>query len=106
MMRYIPAILFAVLLMVIALFLNRGKGQWLIAGFNTMSAENRKEYDMMAVSKFVSKILIGMALCLLAFDFGWYKGSVTAMVLSWVVFGVIAVFALLYARGDRFKKKS
>lgn len=103
-MKYVPAILFATLLIIIALMLNRGKGQWLIAGFNTMPPEKRKEYDMTAVNKFVSRILMIMALCLLAFDYGWYKESIPLIVLAWVVFVFVTVFALMYARGNRFKK--
>lgn len=104
-MQYIPAIIFAIVLIVIAFFLNRGKGLCLIAGFNTMPDEQRKGYDMKAVGKFVSKILMGMALCLLAFDFGWYMDNTVVMVLPWIAFGGIVIFALAYLNGNRFKKK-
>lgn len=103
-MRYIAAILFAALLIVIALLLRKGKGQWLMAGFNTMPAKKKEAYDVAAASKFVSKILMGMACCLLAFDYGWYRDSIAGIVLPWVVFGFLAIFALAYARGYRFRK--
>ena len=38
-MQYIPAIAFAIILIIIAFFLKRGKGLWLLAGFNTMSVK-------------------------------------------------------------------
>ena len=45
-MQYIPVIVFAIILIIIAFFLKRGKGLWLLAGFNTMSVEERNVYDM------------------------------------------------------------
>ena len=71
-MQYIPVIVFAIILIIIAFFLKRGKGLWLLAGFNTMSVEERNAYDMEKIGRFISKTLTGMALCLLAFDFGLY----------------------------------
>ena len=45
-MQYIPVIVFAIILIIIAFFLKRGKGLWLLSGFNTMSVEERNVYDM------------------------------------------------------------
>ena len=56
-MQYIPAIVFAIMLIVISFFLKRGKGLWLLAGFNTMSVEERNVYDMEKIGKFTSKTL-------------------------------------------------
>ena len=102
-MQYIPAIVFAILLIIIAFFLKRGKGLWLLAGFNTMSVEERNVYDMEKIGKFTSKILTGMALCLLAFDFG-LDINILVIVFPWVVFGGIVIFTLVYLNSDKFKK--
>lgn len=104
-MQYIPAIAFAIILIITAFFLKRGKGLWLLAGFNTMSVKERNIYDMKKISKFVSKILTGMALCLLAFDFGLYINNIIAIVFPWIVFGGIAIFTLVYLNSDKIKKK-
>lgn len=61
-MQYIPVIVFAIILIIIAFFLKRGKGLWLLAGFNTMSVEERNVYDMEKIGRFISKTLTGMAL--------------------------------------------
>lgn len=103
-MQYIPVIVFAIILIIIALFLKRGKGLWLLAGFNTMSVEERNVYDMEKIGKFISKTLIGMALCLLAFDFGLYINNIIAIVFPWVVFGGIVIFTLVHVNSDKFKK--
>lgn len=103
-MQYIPVIVFAIILIIIAFFLKRGKGLWLLAGFNTMSVEERNVYDMEKIGKFISKTLTGMALCLLAFDFGLYINNIIAIVFPWVVFGGIVIFTLVYLNSDKFKK--
>ena len=103
-MQYIPVIVFAIILIIIAFFLKRGKGLWLLAGFNTMSVEERNVYDMEKIGSFISKTLTGMALCLLAFDFGLYINNIIAIVFPWVVFGGIVIFTLVYINSDKFKK--
>ena len=101
-MQYIPVIVFAIILIIIAFFLKRGKGLWLLAGFNTMSVEERNAYDMEKIGRFISKTLTGMALCLLAFDFGLYINNIIAIVFPWVVFG--GIFTLVCINSDKFKK--
>ena len=103
-MQYIPVIVFAIILIIIAFFLKRGKGLWLLAGFNTMSVEERNVYDMEKIGKFISKTLTGMALCLLAFDFGLYINNIIVIVFPWVVFGGIVIFTLESLNSDKFKK--
>ena len=103
-MQYIPAIVFAIMLIVISFFLKRGKGLWLLAGFNTMSVEERNVYDMEKIGKFTSKTLTGMARCLLAFDFGLYINNRIVIVFPWVVFGGIVIFTLVSLNSDKFKK--
>ena len=103
-MQYIPVIVFAIILIIIAFFLKRGKGLWLLAGFNTMSVEERNAYDMEKIGRFISKTLTGMALCLLAFDFALYINNIIAIVFPWVVFGGIVIFTLVYLNSDKFKK--
>lgn len=103
-MQYIPVIVFAIILIIIAFFLKRGKGLWLLAGFNTMSVEERNVYDMEKIGRFISKTLTGMALCLLAFDFGLYINNIIAILFPWVVFGGIVIFILVYINSDKFKK--
>ena len=103
-MQYIPAIVFAIMLIVISFFLKRGKGLWLLAGFNTMSVEERNVYNMEKIGKFTSKTLTGMALCLLAFDFGLYINNIIVIIFPWVVFGGIVIFTLVYLNSDKFKK--
>lgn len=105
-MQYLPAIIFAIILIVIAFFLHTGKGLWLLSGFNTMSAKERNTYDMKKASKFISKMLIGMAFCLLAFDLGWYFNNIITIILPWIVFGGIIIFTLGYINSAKFKNSN
>jgi len=90
-MQYIPVIVFAIILIIIAFFLKRGKGLWLLAGFNTMSVEERNVYDMEKIGRFISKTLTGMALCLLAFDFGPYINNITIITIM-ILFSSLLIF--------------
>ena len=69
-----------------------------------MSVEERNVYDMEKIGRFISKTLTGMALCLLAFDFGLYINNIIAIVFPWVVFVGIVIFTLVYVNSDKFKK--
>ena len=69
-----------------------------------MSVKERNIYDIKKISKFVSKVLTGMALCLLAFDFGLYINNIIAIVFPWIVFGGIAIFTLVYLKNNSINK--
>ena len=89
--------------MSIALLL--GKGKFLIAGYNTMSKEEKSKYDEIALCKFMGKILLPIGiLCpslVLAdiFDMPWIIGLFTVVTLG------LSIFAAIYCNtGNRFKK--
>lgn len=56
-----------VMLLVIALFLilgiifHKGKGAILIAGYNTMPDEEKAQYDEMAITKFMGKMMFALS---------------------------------------------
>ena len=54
----IVPILVAVLLFVAACFLLRGKGTWLIAGYNTMSEAEKRRYDKKKLCRAVGVFLL------------------------------------------------
>jgi len=57
----IPAVIFVVL----GIVFSRGKGAFLIAGYNTSSSEEKAKYDKSALCTFVGKIMFAMAVCFL-----------------------------------------
>ena len=48
----------AVVILSIFMLTGNGKSGFLIAGYNTMSAEKKAKYDQAALSKFMGKILL------------------------------------------------
>ncbi len=46
----------ALLFFIISIFLFNGKGKWLIAGYNTVSKEERKKYDEKKLCRAISFI--------------------------------------------------
>lgn len=54
----IGVIVFATLFLILSVFLFRGKGSWLIAGYNTASEEDKAKYDKKKLCKGVSAITL------------------------------------------------
>lgn len=85
-------------------FIN-GKGSFLIAGFNTMTPEEKKNYDTNALCTFMGKMMFALSFSMLlwfiseAYEINWlfYVGL--------VLFLVIITYMLIYVNtGNRFKK--
>ena len=92
-------------LIVLSIFLLVGKGSFLIAGYNTMSKEEKSKYDGIALGKFIGKILLpigilcpGIAIAAI-FDISWF------CVLFVVVTLGLSAFSVIYCNtGNRFRK--
>ena len=91
-----------VILAVVLLF---GKGQFLIAGFNTMSENEKKRCDSKALCRFIGKILLPIGILTPAvaiggiYDIGWIGGAYVGLT------AILVVFALVYCNtGNRFRK--
>jgi hypothetical protein len=92
----------AAVLIIMGVVLLCGKGANLIAGFNTLPAEKKAEYDVNALCKFIGKLLlvIGALTPLIAVPAVWAVIVYTVLVVG------LCVFAVAYANtGGRFKKK-
>ena len=83
-----------------------GKGTGLIAGYNTMSPEEKKRYDGPALARFTGKILLVIGLATLPYGVGIFCFGLEW--LTWVYLTVViglSVFAAIYCNtGNRFKK--
>jgi len=93
------------LIIVMSIFLLAGKGSFLIAGYNTISEKEKANYDAVALSKFIGKIMLpigillpGLAIAAM-FNISWY---ITLFRVA--VFG-LPIFAIIYCNtGNRFRK--
>jgi len=93
-------------LLVVATSLLQGKGAFLIAGYNTMSQEEKKGYDVLALCRFVGILLIAISLCLVLVLVGLHSG------IAWLfyggiglVFGAVIVALIIANTGNRFRNK-
>lgn len=89
----------------IGISLSQGKGAYLIAGYNTMPKEEKEKYDVLALCKFMGKMMF-----LFAFSMGfWLLGDIfesTALfIVGTVIFLAVTAFMLIYMNtNNRFKK--
>jgi len=99
---HIPII---VLFLVLGIVLWKGKGGWLIAGYNTSSKYEKSKYDEKALCRFVAKLMFFCAGCMVLFALS----PIVGMWLFWLTFFVMLVVIIagvIYANtGNRFKKK-
>jgi len=102
---WIITAIIAVPFVVMAIFLLKGKGAFLIAGYNTMNDEKRKTYDEKALCKAAGKLLLIITVLMLLFPLAM---ELEAMWLFWVafilVFVVIFGFMIYANTGNRFRK--
>ena len=107
-MSYIIPVIVFVPLIVITVLLLTGHGANLIAGFNTLSKNEKEKYDKPALCRFVGKIMIPIeAAVLVAFIGSIFKAPWTTLftiftgvaVLPYII--VVAVYA---NTGNRFRK--
>lgn len=60
----IVCIVLEILFLVLSIFFFMGKGSFLIAGYNTLSEEDKKKYDKQKLCKITGLICLGVAVLL------------------------------------------
>lgn len=94
-----------VLFFVAALFMLKGKGSFLIAGYNSMSKEEKARYDEKALTKFIGRIMLIISFMFLILIIGlffsiyWIIGVFVAGII------VTSIYALVKANSIKFKIK-
>ena len=88
----IPGLIFAIGFIALALVFLAGKGDMLIAGYNTASEEERSKVDihrlriLMAICSF-----LGAALCVFLGFFGEDKGKLAIAVIVFIVLTIVII---------------
>ncbi|EDL66256.1 DUF3784 domain-containing protein [Bacillus sp. SG-1] len=91
---------------ILASFLSKGKGAFLIAGYNTMSDSEKAEFDEMALCKFTGKIMYGISFSILLWALSEILEIQAMYFIGLVLFFCFILFGLVYFNtGNRFKKK-
>lgn len=100
-----PAVLAAIFIVLGVVFC-RGKGAFLIAGYNTSAKSEREQYDERALCRFMGRSMFVLAACQLI---GVTSAFFDSMIPFWIgiALTLIVVFVMIvYANtGNRFKKK-
>jgi hypothetical protein len=102
----IVTIVLSVIILGLAIILLSGHGFFLIAGFNTMSKDEKEKYDTVALCKFIGKILFPMGLLTpflaICSELGVF--TLFPIVYCCILVG-LAVFACIYtSTKNRFKR--
>ena len=109
MIAEIIILVFALIFLIISIFLFQGKGTWLIAGYHTLSKEERKKYDEKKVCNAVGRLCIVccLMLCMMAYlgyrvDSGLM--SENDMLLFGLLFVIVIIVTLILTRRSINKK--
>jgi len=92
----IAIVVFATLFLVISVFLFRGRGSWMIAGYNTASDEEKAQYDEKKLCKGVGGVTLTVSVLLYIMAFLAYRVEAGLMdeqkMLPFAIVFVVAVF--------------
>ncbi len=95
-----------VLLVVLGLVFFRGKGAFLIAGYNTASKEEKAKYDEKALCRFMGRLMFAMAGCWALVALGTLLDRLWIYYLGLGLFLTVIFGGVVYANtGRRFQKK-
>lgn len=93
------------LFILLGIILSMGKGSFLITGFNTMSKEEKEEYDVVSLCKFMGKVMFIIAFCITLFLLSEIFKIKVIFYIGLILFFVVVIFTLIYTNtGNRFKK--
>jgi hypothetical protein len=84
----------------------RGRGAFLMAGYNTMPREKRAQYDKVALCKFTGKMAMIINFCATGFIIASLFFNIILMWAFGAGFAVTLLFTIIYANTkNRFKIK-
>ncbi|MDQ0427255.1 hypothetical protein QOZ98_000080 [Planomicrobium stackebrandtii] len=93
-----------ILFLILSIILLQGKGAFLIAGYNTMPAEEKAKYDEMALCKATGKVLLSIAFSMAIIFVGEYLQLSWLLIIGNSLMVATIVVALVYMNtGDCYK---
>jgi len=99
-------ILIGLLMLVLGYLVKYRQWSWLIAGYNTSSAEEKAQYDTTALCSGVGNFLFVLAALLFIAALGEYLERAWIVSTTWIMFIAATVVFLFYANmGGRYRKK-
>src|SRR5690625_5671278 len=91
--------------LVIGTIFIRGKGASLIAGYNTMSEEEKATYDEVKLAKFMGKIMYLLSFWMLFWVASEFFDENSLLIIGFVLFVGTVLFAVIYVNSsEKFKR--
>lgn len=85
---------------------SKGKGAFLIAGYNTMSEREKAKLNEVGICKFMGKIMYGICLSLLLLALSELLELQILMIAGIILCIGFPIFAVIYSNtGNRFKRE-
>ena len=101
----IVSLIGSIVFLILGIQLSKGKGAFLIAGYNTMPKSEKAKYDEIALCKFMGKIMYGISFSILLWALSEMLEMQVLFIVGLVLFLCLIVFVLVYSNtGNRFKK--
>ncbi|MTD29804.1 DUF3784 domain-containing protein [Planomicrobium sp. YIM 101495] len=101
----IPLLIITLLFFILSIYLLQGKGGFLIAGYNTMPEDEKKNYDEAALCRAMGKMMMAITGCLFIFMIGSIIDAEWPFVIGSILMVAVIVVGLIYMRGgQRYKK--
>lgn len=102
---WIAHLFFASLFTGLGLLFFRGKGAFLIAGYNTSSKQEKEKTDVKALTRFMGKLMFFFSACFLIMATSDLFASMIPLWIGLALFLVGCIGAVIYANtGNRFQK--
>ena len=96
----------ALLFAVFGIILWKGKGAWLIAGYNVSSDAEKSKYDEKTLCRFVAKLMFFYTACFVLLAVSTWLDFMALYYCVIALFLVVTIAAVIYANtGNRFKKR-
>ena len=93
------------LFLLLGVFLSKGKGAFLIAGYNTTSKEKKKKIDELKLCRFVSVLMFVLAICWLIMAISIKINSDLLHYVGLALFLIAVLAGVIYANtGKRFMR--
>lgn len=93
------------LFVVLGIVFINGKGSFLIAGYNTMPAEEKEKYDKAALCRFMGRMMFVISFFMLFWLLGILYDADWLFILGFILIIGLAIFMVIYVNtGNRFKR--
>lgn len=97
-------LIFFIAFLLLSVYLSKGKGGFLIAGYNTLSDEEKSQYDEVALCKCVGKIMYGVSFSILLWSLSEFFQIQALFIIGLIFFFLFVFGGLIYVNtGNRFK---